>query len=218
MRLVSFFGGVRIVKMVVVEIWRGPVIVEMPVIASWTSKIILDSKACIIVCKTRRVGMLIGWNRTLILGWNGLSGASPLDGWCNCVRVCLLFWVVHSDIVLFERLSIWIVTIPIIPEGCVLMYWDAMSLQAPVPVKIVIASVLVELSIGSSAPSFTGCLVEVGKDLVEVSLESAPGLDRRLPCRSTELSIEVFQDIISFAKSQLERGLDNRILDLDSLD
>ena len=99
------------------------------------------------------------------------------------------------------------------------MYWDAMISQAPVPFSVVIASMLVELSIRSSAPSFTGCLIEVGKDVVEVGLESAPGLDRGLPCRSTELIIEMFQNIISRAKGQLEWGYDrHRILELDGLD
>ena len=126
--------------------------------------------------------MPVMWFRALVLGWKCLFEASPLDGWCDCVRVCLLFWVVYSDIVGFKSLGIWIVKIPVIPEVRVLMYWDAMSPQAPVPLSVVIASMLVELSIRSSAPSFTGCSIEVGKDVVEIGLESAPGLDRGLPC------------------------------------
>ena len=50
-RLVSFFRGVRIGEMVVVEIWHI-FVVEMPVIVSWTSEIVLDSKAFIIISKT----------------------------------------------------------------------------------------------------------------------------------------------------------------------
>ena len=51
MRLVSFFRGVRILEMVVVEIWHI-FIVEMPVIMSWTSEIVLDTKAFIFISKT----------------------------------------------------------------------------------------------------------------------------------------------------------------------
>ena len=49
--MVSFFRGVRIAEMVVVEIWHI-FIVEMPVIVSWTSEIVLDTKAFIIISKT----------------------------------------------------------------------------------------------------------------------------------------------------------------------
>ncbi len=48
------------------------------------------------------VEMIVMFLRSLVLGWECLLEASPLDGWFHRVRVCLLFWVVDSDIVWLE--------------------------------------------------------------------------------------------------------------------
>ena len=179
-RLVPPLSSVRIMKVMVVEFW---VIVEIivSVIVAWASEVVIDMESFPLVSEPEVVEMIIMWLRSHVLGWRCVLEASILDGWFHRVRVCLLFWIVDSDIVWLEFCSLPIGEISIIPEVLVLVYWHTMNPKSEVPCIVARAAMLIELSIASGAPSLAGFIIEVSENAVEVSLERSSFLDWRRP-------------------------------------
>ena len=179
-RLVPPLSSVRIMKVMVVEFW---VIVEIivSVIVAWASEVVIDMESFPLVSEPEVVEMIIMWLRSHVLGWRCVLEASILDGWFHRVRVCLLFWIVDSDIVWLEFCSLPIGQISIIPEVLVLVYWHTMNPKSEVPCIVARAAMLIELSIASGAPSLAGFIIEVSENAVEVSLERSSFLDWRRP-------------------------------------
>ena len=179
-RLVPPLSSVRIMKVMVVEFW---VIVEIivSVIVAWASEVVIDMESFPLVSEPEVVEMIIMRLRSHVLGWRCVLEASILDGWFHRVRVCLLFWIVDSDIVWLEFCSLPIGEISIVPEVLVLVYWHTMNPKSEVPCIVARAAMLIELSIASGAPSLAGFIIEVSENAVEVSLERSSFLDWRRP-------------------------------------
>ena len=175
-------------KVMVVEFW---VIVEIivSVIVSWASQVVIDMESFPFVSEPKVVEMIVMLLRSLVLVWKCLLEASPLDGWFHRVRVCLLFWVVNSDIVWLEFCGLPIAEVSVIPEVRVIVYRHTMNSNPEVPSRVARAAMLVELSIVSSAPSLASFIIEVSEDAVEVSLERASVLDWRYPFKVANLFI-----------------------------
>jgi hypothetical protein len=134
-RLISSLGGIRIVKVMVVESW-GVVIVVVPVVPAWTSKEVFDVMSFIVIFKAKLITVLVVLDWLLVLWWDDALESSPLDGWLYSVRVGLLIWVVHIDIVGSKGRSPAFAVISIVPEVRVLVHWNSVWVKAVVPIKV----------------------------------------------------------------------------------